>query len=192
MANNFAFISKWFEKLKKIKHIEIYTVILLGLFLLGFWLLPGDSVTTSSTTVGSQGQTSTAQYATTLENRLNSVLSSILGAGSVQCMITLDGEVERVLAYSDDQKNSSSSNTSSSGTTNTSETSTSSKEPILVSVNGKSEPLVLYEIMPDVKGVVVVASGAGDVRVRLDILKAIQALLNVESSQIEIFVKDSK
>ena len=42
--------------------------------------------------------------------------------------------------------------------------------------------------MPDIKGIVIVASGAGDVRVKLDILKAVQALLNVQSSQVEIFV----
>ena len=59
----------------------------------------------------------------------------------------------------------------------------------VINVNGSSEPLVLYEIMPDIKGIVIVASGAGDVRVKLDILKAVQALLNVQSSQVEIFVK---
>lgn len=188
MAKNWAFLSNWFTKLKKIKHIEIYAVILLSVVVLAIWFLPNDSQKSVSTNTASTS-TTTAEYAKSLEDRLCKVLSSISGAGSVQCMVTLDGEIERVLAYSDDQKNSSSSNTSSNGTTNKSETTTSSKEPILVTVNGKTEPLVLYEIMPNIKGIVVVASGAGDVRVRLDILKAVQALLNVDSSQIEIFVK---
>lgn len=188
MAKNWAFLSNFITKLKKIKHIEIYAVILLSVVVLAIWLLPSENKRseTASTLTAS---TTTAEYARSLEERLCSVLSSISGAGSVKCMVTLNGEIERVLAYSDDQKNSSSSNTSSNGTTNKSETTTSSKEPILITVNGKSEPLVLYEIMPEIKGVVVVASGASDVRVRLDILKAVQALLNVESSQIEIFVK---
>ena len=43
------------------------------------------------------------------------------------------------------------------------------------------------EIMPPVKGVVVIAEGAGNVRVKLDLLKAVQALLSVSSSQVEIF-----
>jgi len=93
------------------------------------------------------------------------VLSAIDGAGDVKCMITLNGEVERVVAYSNDEKKSSSSNTS-----------TVSKEPILITVNGKTEPLVLYEIMPSIKGIVIVASGADNIKVKLSLLKAVQAL----------------
>jgi len=47
----------------------------------------------------------------------------------------------------------------------------------------------LTEILPKVKGVIVIAQGANDIRVKLDILKAVQALLGVSSSQVEIFVK---
>ena len=188
MANENAFLSKLFAKLKKVKHIEVYAVIFLAIVVMAIWLFPsGGSKQTSIEQ--SFSTTTTAEYAKSLENRLNSVLSAIDGAGSVQCMITLDGGIERVLAYSNDEKNSSTQNTTSNGTTNKTETSTSNKEPILITVNGSSEPLVLYEIMPDIKGIVVVASGANDVRVKLDILKAVQALLNVQSSQIEIFVK---
>ena len=187
MANN-EFLSKWLAKLKKVKHIEVYAVILLAVVVLAIWFIPtGDD--TRATTVDTSKYTTTEEYAHTLETKLNNVLSAISGAGSVQCMVTLDGEVERVLAYSNDEQSSSTSNTTSNGTTNKTESSTSNKEPILINVNGSSEPLVLYEIMPDIKGIVIVASGAGDVRVKLDILKAVQALLNVQSSQVEIFVK---
>ena len=186
MANKEVF-SKWLEKLKKVKHIEVYAVILLAVVIIAIWLFPTGSDTQTSASVGTG--TTTEQYARSLEERLNKVLSSIAGAGSVDCMITLDGEVERVLAYSNDEQNSSTENTTSSGTTNKTESSTSNKEPIIINVNGTSEPLVLYEIMPDIKGIVIVSSGADDVRVKLDILKAVQALLNVTSAQVEIFVK---
>ncbi len=183
-------MSKWLTKLKNIKHIEVYAVILLAVVVLAIWLMPmGNSSQTSTSPLDDANLTTTAEYALQLETRLNNVLSAISGAGEVQCMITLDGEVERVLAYSNDERNSSTENTTSSGSSNSTSTSTSNKEPILITVNGSSQPLVLYEIMPDIKGIVVVASGAGDVRVKLDILKAVQALLNVQSSQIEIFVK---
>lgn len=185
---DFSVFNKWLAKLKKVKHIEIYAVLLLAILVLIIWFYPTgeqkeiqDNVLSSTTTAD--------EYALGLENRLVKVLSSIAGAGDVTCMITLDGQVELVLAYSNDEKISSTQNTTSSGTINSTETSNINKEPILINVNGSSEPLVLYEIMPDIKGVVVVASGANDVKVRLDILKAVQALLNVNSSQIEIFAK---
>lgn len=187
MAKESAFLSNLVAKLKKVKHIEVYAVVILAVVIIAIWFFPTSK--TAQTSVQPTATTSTEEYARSLENRLNNVLSSISGAGTVQCMITLNGEIERVLAYSNDEKNSSTQNTTSNGTTNKTETSTSNKEPIIINTGAGNEPLVLYEIMPDIKGIVVVASGASDVRVKLDILKAVQALLNVESSQIEIFVR---
>ena len=187
----FSFLNNFFAKLKKRKHIEVYAVILLVVVVLGIWFLPSGK-TTQKTNNFVQTTTTTTQYAQSLESRLNALLRDIAGAGDVSCMVTLDGEVERVLAYANDQKNSSTQNTTSSGTINKTETENSSKEPIIITVNGSNEPLVIKEIMPAVKGVVVVAAGADNVKVKLDILKAVQALLKIESSQIEIFCKSSK
>ncbi len=187
---DFSFLNKYFLKLKKIKHIEVYALIILVIAILAILFWPaGSKNSTQSTSVSSGNITTTLEYAKMLESRLNSVLSQISGAGDTSCMITLDGEIERVLAYADDQKNSSTENTTSNGSTNKTETSNESREPIIITVNGKSEPLVIKEIMPNVKGVVVVASGADNIKVKLDILKAVQALLKVDSSAVEIFCK---
>lgn len=186
---DFSFLNKYLAKLKKIKHIEVYAVIILVVAILIIWFLPTTSENKGKVSGTINKTSATLEYAQSLESRLNTVLSTIDGAGQVSCMITLDGEIELVLAYADDQKNSTTENTTSGGTTNKTETSNSSREPILVNVNGSSEPLVLKEILPDVRGVVVAATGADNVRVKLDILKAVQALLNVDSSQVEIFCK---
>lgn len=185
---DFSFLNDWFAKLKKVKHIEIYTVVILAILVLAIWFWPTSNDSGDATSIPNS-TTTAAEYAEYLENKLEKVLSSISGAGEVTCMVTLDGEVQLVPAYSDDERNSSTENTTSSGTTNKTETTNSNREPIIINVNGSNEPLILYQIMPDIKGIVIVASGANDVRVKLDILKAVQALLAVESSQIEIFAK---
>lgn len=189
---DFSFLNNFFSKLKKVKHIEVYAVILLVVVVFAVWFLPNGSPQQKSSEKKVGSTTTTIEYAQSLEKRLNAVLRDISGAGEVNCMVTLDGEVERVFAYADDKKNSSTQNTTSSGAVNKTETENSSKEPIIISVNGSNEPLVIKEIMPNVKGVVVVATGADNVKVKLDILKAVQALLKIESSQIEIFCKNSK
>lgn len=186
---DFSFLNKYFEKLKKIKHIEIYAIILLVIAILAIWYFPSNKEEQKSID-STNTSTATVEYCKSLENRLNTVLTQIKGAGEVSSMITLDGEIERVLAYANDEKVSSTQNTTSNGTVNKTETNNTSKEPIIVTVNGSNEPLVLKEIMPNVKGVVVVASGADNIKVKLDILKAVQALLKVDSGQIEIFSKN--
>ena len=74
-------------------------------------------------------------------------------------------------------------------TTNASGTTTSItvvEEPIIITQNGEETPLVLMEILPVVKGVVVVAEGAKDVGVKLQLLEAVQALLSLSSGNIQI------
>lgn len=180
--------SKWLsglsEKIKKIKHFDIILVVILSLVIL--MVLFGDFGKNDQVV---NTQASTGDYATTLEGRLSQALSSINGAGSVDVMITLDGTSELVLAYTTDSKNNSTQNTTSNGSISKTETNNSSTSPIIITANGTSTPLVLTEILPKVKGVIVIAQGANDIRVKLDILKAVQALLGVSSSQVEIFVK---
>ena len=102
-------------------------------------------------------------------------------------MITFNGATELVLATQKDEKTSKSTNSSTSGASNSTETTTVSTEPILITENGSTNPIVLMEILPEIKGVIVVAQGADNVKVKLDLLKAVQALLTVDSNQIEIF-----
>ena len=186
--DKFEFLNKfkWFQKLKKIKHIEIYLVVVLACLVLLIWFVDwgGDDegqITSVSST------SSTSKYAEELEGRLEDTLSQISGAGSVKVMITFDGVTELVLATTTDEKTSSTSNTTSSGATNSTETTTVSTEPILITENGSTNPIVLMEILPDIKGVIVIAQGADNIKVKLDLLKAVQALLSINSSQVEIF-----
>ncbi len=180
---------KWFEKLKKIKHLEIYLVVLLACAVLLIWFVDfGDKKTKNSGATETVSSTSsTLEYAKELEGRLEKALSNISGAGYVKVMITFDGVKEIVLAKQTDEKKSLTTNTTSSGGTNKTETTTVSTEPVLITENGSTNPIVLMEILPNIKGVIVVAQGANNIRVKLDLLKAVQALLSVNSSQVEIF-----
>ena len=143
----------------------------------------------NKTTKDTTSTSSLSQYTTELENKLSATLSQIEGAGSVSVMITLDGSSQLILAYETESKSNTTDNTTSSGTSTKTNNTTANSTPIIINSNSQSTPLVLSEIMPDVKGVVVVCEGANNIRVKLNILEAVQALLGVSSSQIEIFVK---
>ncbi len=186
----FSFLNKfkWFEKLKKIKHFEIILVVILACLVLLIWFADfGDDKTTSSNSNKTYSSSSLSQYTQELESRLESVLGNIDGAGKVNVMITFDGNSEVILATTTDEKVTSNSTTSSGGTVNESKTETVSVEPVLITGNGTTTPIIIMEKMPNIKGVIVIAEGANDVRVKLDLLKAVQALLTVTSSQVEIF-----
>ena len=134
-----------------------------------------------------QGELAAAE----LEERLEQVLSCIRGAGRVDVMITYDTGPEIVPAMSTNV-NSTGSETSEGSRSSSSQQSTESTEPATVSGSGGNEPIVLKEIEPVVRGVIVVAEGAADIEVRLDLQRAVRAVLDIPLSRIEVFERSAQ
>lgn len=166
----------FFQKLKSIKHIEIIIAIILGAIALLIYFSTSSSISSNNNTYKS---TNTSEYAVMLESKLSNVLSQIDGAGNVSVMVTLSSGPEYIYATNIEEKKNTNS---SENSTTTSITTTSA--PVIIS----NDIVVVKEIMPSVGGVVVVASGAGNTKVKLEILKAIQALLDVPQANIEVLV----
>ena len=182
--------SKLITKLKGIKHLNIILLTLLVALILIIWFADfGTNTNEKQTSTSTSGTNALSDYTTLLETKLSKTLSQIEGAGNVDVMITLDGASQLILAYDTESRTNSTDNTTASGTSTKSNNTTTNSTPIIITKNGQSEPLVLSEIMPNIKGVVVVCEGANNIRVKLNILQAVQALLGVNSGQIEIFVK---
>ena len=60
-------------------------------------------------------------------------------------------------------------------------------EPATVKSDGGQTPIVLLKREPVVRGVIVVAEGAADLTVRMNLQRAVQAATGVALSQIEVF-----
>lgn len=156
-----------FAKLKGIKNIEMIVALVLCAIVLLFFFNSFGSIGAS----GNQDDESFASWAGNLETRMIKILSAIKGAGNVSVMISFENGVEQVWAT---QKQTQYEN---GNVTQTEE---------LILVSGK--PLLIKELSPKVKGVVIVASGAKSVSVKVEITKAAAALLDIPFSKIEIFV----
>lgn len=168
---------KFFQKLKSIKHIEIIIAVVLGAVVLLIYLSTfGSGGKKTSSSFQATGAT---EYASMLETKLENIIKQINGVGNVSVMVTLESGPEYVYATDEEQKTNTSEE---KGTIITSTTET--KTPITIS----NEMVVVKEIMPTVGGIVVVAGGADNTKVKLEIVKAIQALVNVPQSSIEVLV----
>jgi len=176
-------ISKdWLKKFKTVKGFNIIIpVILLCVLLVGYITLTKNSDEERGSSTENVEYTSALEYASQIEDSLAKVLSNVKGAGNVSVMVTLTSGPELIYATSKDTE----TNTISSGS-NTTTTVTVVEEPIVVTRNGESTLLILMEKMSEVKGVIVVSSGASDVRVKLQLIEAIQSLLDVEDGNIQV------
>ncbi len=109
-----------------------------------------------------------------LEKKLEEILSSISGVGKVSVMITFEkGDaivpaVESQTSFSEDG-------------------SSESRSSVTVSQSGNQSPIALAGPYPSIRGVIVVAEGASDIRVRSELMNAVMTVLETEASRISIF-----
>ncbi len=115
------------------------------------------------------------ERAASLERRLEAMLSSMAGVGRAKVMLEFDSTEEQIIATD------SRSRTEQGG-------STEESKPATVSSGGGESPIVLKEKLPQVRGVIVAAEGAGNFSVRMNIIAAVSTVLGVDESRVEVFV----
>ncbi len=118
----------------------------------------------------------------TLETRLTAVLCRIRGAGKVAVLITYEtgGETVAAMASTKDTSIQTAQNTAT-------EQVREVTEPYTVTTDSGEQPIVLMEIAPAVRGVIVVAEGAADPTVRMNLQYAVRAVTGAPLSSIEVF-----
>lgn len=131
-------------------------------------------------------QTSADTYKATLEQELTSIVSSIDGAGEVRILITMESTTEDVYAIErsiDDETESLVDESRESAAAQYSEDDTYVK----VKNQDGSESLVrLKQVMPRIRGVLVVCDGGDNSSVREKITQAVSSVLNISSGKVYV------
>ena len=174
-TNNFLF-----AKIKNIKHFEVIIAVLFCAILLLIYI---SSLGTDTKAQANITSLTTEEYATFLENKLSTVLSNVQGAGKVSVMVTLECGIEYVYATENEEV----TNTTTSGNSTTTKT-TATEYIVLVNTSGKASPVVLKENLPKVSGVIVVAHGASNISVRVELMNAVTSLLKILPENVQILV----
>lgn len=122
-----------------------------------------------------------------LEQRLVQILSEIEGAGHVKVMITGVSDGEVVHAFNQVEQSSLQEEQNEAGIVN--KTDEIRREQELVFMDGDSGervPVVTKRYRPEIRGVVVVADGAGSNVVRLNITNAVEVLMGLPAHRIQV------
>ena len=121
------------------------------------------------------------EYVKEQESRLERTLKKIGGAGEVSVYISVGGGGEKVLAR--DNKSKTSKDEGASDKNKSSEES----ESVVVTAGGRNgEPYVTEEKTPEISGVLVVASGAANEKVKTEMYEAVRALYGIAPHRIKI------
>lgn len=126
-------------------------------------------------------------YKEKLEEELAGILSKIAGVGKVSVMITYESGKELVTQkdksitdkVTDEKDNAG-------GTRIINESSVSEKTVMVNQQGGSSEPLIVKEINPQIRGVIVVAEGAWDSKVKRKISQAVQTVFDIPAYRVTV------
>ena len=123
------------------------------------------------------------------ENKLNSILSNIEGAGQVAVMVSYKTGIETIpLIDTKDNKTVTEDNTGGA-------VRRTQQDLVETSIifnqenNGSKEPYISKTIMPQIEGVIVACEGGGLKTVRDNIVRAVKAVTGIESEKIQVFSK---
>ena len=117
------------------------------------------------------------------EERLTVLVGSIDGAGACRVMVTLENGVEYV--YATEQKsNSDREEDTSDGDTRLTQRDDSESAAILIDTDNGHKGLLVTEIQPTVRGVVVVCEGGDNEAVRTRVSQAVTVALNISAKRV--------
>jgi stage III sporulation protein AG len=120
-----------------------------------------------------------------LSNKLREMLRQIDGAGEVEVSVRLSGSTREEFAVNTTTgKKTTQERDQTGGTRLTTEDSGSDQLVMNRSENGEERPVVEREVAPQVAGVLVVAEGAGDSRIKARLFEATRVALGVDPQKI--------
>lgn len=125
--------------------------------------------------------TNSTEYIQQTESRLEETLQKINGAGKVTVFINLDSGGEKVLAADKKTKENIKE------TDENSDKDYETEENIVLSGQSSTQgPYITEELFPKPSGILVIAEGAGNEKIRLEIYESVKAIFGLPANRIKV------
>lgn len=168
------------EKIKNLKIGKRNIILVVSAVLIMILLLISELFTSVNTENIPKENTEiySTQYIEKTEKELEALLEKISGAGEVRVMITLENCYENVYAKGYNEKSENKNDSLKSET----------EEEYIIVKNGSNteECLVIKVYEPTVKGVAVIAEGAGNTQVKNAITQTVCALFDISTARVSV------
>lgn len=163
--------------------------IILGVGLVGILLiflstfLPEEQAPAEGTGTPEPAAPTTEEYRQQYESTVLQLVQSIDGAGSAQVFVTLETGVQYVYETEENRT----ADTQSGEAQSYSEKSSLQRKILLVEdEDGHESPLLKTTLEPEIRGVVVVCEGGGDIRIVERVTSAVTTMLGVSTTRVAV------
>lgn len=140
-------------------------------------------------TKGKSTELSMAEYESLYEGQLKKILEEVIGVGEVSVMVNLESSEEVVIEKDTNERTQVTKEVDKDRATRDIQESAKDQKVVLVQGEQGEHPIVVKKVKPKVRGVLVVAKGAENIKVKAWITEAVQRSLHVEPHKISILPK---
>ena len=186
-------------KEKKLKRSDWLILVLAGILIL-IIALPTDTkekkqAEKSKENISNENNTMEASK-DEIERKLEDILEKIDGAGDVKVMITYQDSGTQVVEKDKNTSENSLEESDSTGGVRSTKEQQLQESTVYEEADAGNTPFVSKELLPKVEGILIVASGGDNQKVKQNISEAVLALFQVEAHRIKIVkmsgLEDSK
>lgn len=126
-------------------------------------------------------------YISEMENKLEKILRKVSGIGDVEVMITLKASSEQVALKDNPSTQESVNEVDGEGGSRTNNNITREDSTVLVTnEDGNSQPYIIQELEPEVEGVLVIAEGGDNAKIKMDVMEAAQVLFDIPAHKVKV------
>lgn len=179
-------ISKGKNFIQRIGVDKLFIVLLTGILLVIISIPTKPSKKSNEQTVTKYDTTDYAGYERYLEEKLEKNLGKIKNLGEVSVIVKVKNDGELVVKSNVSRNEKNVDETDSSGGVRKSREITNNEEVVMEERDSGTYPYVTSKIYPSVEGVVIIAKGGGDAKVKAEVIEAVEALLSVPSHKIKV------
>lgn len=118
---------------------------------------------------------------------LINILKKMNGVGDVDVMIHFENGEKKVPAYDNTTQKSTTEETDNQGGKRVNDQNTDNSKVVMTTKNGENQPFIITTIKPKIVGIVVVAEGAQDSKIKYEIEQAVSKLYNLSLDKVNVY-----
>lgn len=128
-----------------------------------------------------------SNYETSRKNELKAMLGKMRGVGQVEVMLAFEGGEELVPAVNINDGVNNTNEKDTEGGERKSTATNKGSQIVMSTQDGNSSPVILKKYNPKIIGVMVIAEGAQDKQVQLDIKNAVGTLFGLQTNKVNVY-----
>lgn len=146
-----------------------------------------DDVKAQKSSVVQSNNINTKEYENALGNELKNVLQQIKGIGRVEVIVYCESGEEQVPAFNNNETTSNTTEKATDGSNRNITQKSNGSTIVVTNEGGDNKALILKKNKPKVTGVFIVADGAEDKIIELQVNKAVSSLYNIPENKVNVY-----